>query len=579
MRNGPEFSPIPHGLRQALIGFFDCLKQKEAHRRRQSFQAAQGLLNLRSQRLKGDLTVPQFLFATGIENSSPTINNGRQRVDEMESCRHYELWRDDFALAPALGVRVLRYGPPLYKTFLGPDRFDWAFADATFGELNKHGLIPIADLCHFGVPDWIGDFQNPDLPALFASYAKAFASRFPSVQLFTPVNEMFVCATFSAAYGWWNEQLHDDKSFVTALKHIVKANVLAMEAILSVRRDAIFVQSESSEYFHASSPKAVWPADLQNERRFLSLDLNYGHSVSAKMYRFLMDNRMTETEYDFFMCRDLKGHCIMGNDYYGSNEHYVDSNGKTSFSGEIFGYSEITSQYYSRYQIPVMHTETNFGEGPQGIEAARWLYKEWANVLLHLRKKGVPIVGFTWYSLTDQVDWDTALGETNGRVNPVGLYDLDRKPRAVGKAYKDLIAEWSNAMPKESHLYDGAARAVLPLSLASLRPIIVNALPFLLKDQKPQPVEGARKHCYQEQSIPPSDAKSEQDKACQEKGAYRAQPPKIGISVSHITPHSLWCCGTKAIKTDLHDSRRFKLDQLRGQRRIAFNYKMGHAPR
>lgn len=59
-----------------------------------------------------------------------------------------------------------------------------------------------------------------------------------------------------------------------------------------------------------------------------------------------MDNGMTEAEYDFFMRQDLKRHCIMGNDYYGTNEHYVAADGKASFSGEIFGYNEITSQYY-----------------------------------------------------------------------------------------------------------------------------------------------------------------------------------------------------------------------------------------
>ena len=81
--------------------------------------------------------------------------------------------------------------------------------------------------------------------------AKAFAERFPWVQLYTPVNEMFICATFSARYGWWNEQCTTDRTFVTALNHIVRANVKAMEAILNVRPDAIFIQSESSEYFHS----------------------------------------------------------------------------------------------------------------------------------------------------------------------------------------------------------------------------------------------------------------------------------------------------------------------------------------
>lgn len=92
-------------------------------------------------------------------------------------------------------------------------------------------IVPIVDLSHFGVPDWIGNFQNSDFPALFADYARAFAQRFPWVRLYTPVNEMFICATFSAAYGWWNEQLSSDTAFVTALKHIVKANILAMAAI------------------------------------------------------------------------------------------------------------------------------------------------------------------------------------------------------------------------------------------------------------------------------------------------------------------------------------------------------------
>jgi beta-glucosidase/6-phospho-beta-glucosidase/beta-galactosidase len=66
-----------------------------------------------------------------------------------------------------------------------------------------------------------------------------------------------------------------------------------------------------------------------------------------------------------------------------------------------------------------MHTETNFREGPQGDEAAIWLWKQWANVL-RVRNDGMPVVGFTWYSLTDEVDWNSALRERNGHVDPAG---------------------------------------------------------------------------------------------------------------------------------------------------------------
>jgi beta-glucosidase len=67
-----------------------------------------------------------------------------------------------------------------------------------------------------------------------------------------------------------------------------------------------------------------------------------------------------------------------------------------------------------------------------------------------LKHSGVPIIGFTWYSLTDQMDWDTALRENNGNVNPLGLYDLDRKIRPVGTKYKALVREWRDILPLDS---------------------------------------------------------------------------------------------------------------------------------
>lgn len=389
------------------------------------------------------------MFCTGIENSVPTIDGGKIRMDEMESCGHYQRWREDFSLVTELGIQFLRYGPPIHTTWTGPGQYDWSFADETFADLKARNIVPIVDLCHFGVPDWVGNFQNPDFPVLFPEYAKAFAARFPWCQLYTPINEMYICAMFSAKYGWWNEQMTTDGSFVTALKHIVKANVLAMQAIIERRPDAIFIQSESSEYFHASNPAAIASAEHLNEMRFLSLDLNYGKRVDSSMYQYLLDNGMTREEYDFFPENHLKQHCIMGNDYYVTNEHRVSADGSTCPAGEVFGYDGITHQYHHRYRLPVMHTETNIAQGPLGTEAVDWLWKEWANVL-RVRNDGVPIVGFTWFSLTDQTDWDSALRVRNNNLNPVGLYDLDRNIRPVGTAFKQLIADWRDVLPTQS---------------------------------------------------------------------------------------------------------------------------------
>ncbi len=394
--------------------------------------------------------MPQFMFATGIENSYPTIalpDGSTKRVDEMEKCGHYARWREDFALVKEMGISYLRYGPPYYRAHAGPGKYDWSFADDTFNALHTMGIKPIVDLCHFGVPDWIGDFQNPDWPRLFAEYARAFAERFPWARYYTPVNEIFVAATFSSQFGWWNERRSSDADFVRALKHLCQANVMAMTAILEVQPNAIFIQSESSEYFHAESPECLYYANVLNEKRFLSLDLTYGYPLNVTMYEYLLDNGMTRDEYHWFGKNHVKANCVLGNDYYVTNEHLVRTDGSVIASGEIFGYYVITRQYFERYHLPVMHTETNLADSDA---APAWLHKEWAN-LFRLRQDGVPIIGFTWYSLTDQVDWDSALRDDANRVNPVGLYDANRCIRPVGEAYKKLITDWRNMLPTGSY--------------------------------------------------------------------------------------------------------------------------------
>jgi beta-glucosidase/6-phospho-beta-glucosidase/beta-galactosidase len=389
------------------------------------------------------------MFSTGIENSYPTIllpDGKTKRVDEMAKTGHYQCWRKDFLLVKELGIEYLRYGPPYFSTHTGPGEYDWEFTDETFNRLKELDIIPIVDLCHFGVPDWMGNFQNPDFPYYFAEYAHAFAKRFPYLQLYTPINEIFIAAMFSAQYGWWNERLSSDRAFVTALKHLCKANVMAMHAILQVQPDACFIQSESSEYFHAIDPLATPLARFLNQKRFLSLDLTYGYPLNVAMYEYLLASGMTVEEYKWFIDHQVKARCIMGNDYYVTNEHIVHPNGSTQAAGEIFGYYVITNQYYKRYKLPIMHTETNI----KMPACKEWLLKQWANVH-RLKHDGIPIVGFTWYSLLHQVDWDSALRDDAGNVNELGLYDLNRNIMPVGEAYKNLIMQWKDIITEESY--------------------------------------------------------------------------------------------------------------------------------
>ena len=379
-----------------------------------------------------------FMFATGIECSNPTIDNGRIRRDMLEECGHYRRWREDLNLTRDLGIKVLRYGLPYHLTHLGPGRYDFSFADEVMAEMKRLEITPILDLLHFGLPDWLGNFQNPELPMHFADYAEVVVQRYPWVRFYTPVNEIYVCARLSAKEGAWNEQLKTDLGFVTAIKHLVAASILAAQRIAKHRPDAVIVQSESAEYFHEARSLPSPEIKLANKQRFISLDLLYAYPPDADTYIYLMDNGLTKEQYEWFMAGEPPGYQVMGNDYYGRNEHIILPDGGTCPAEDVMGWYQITREYYERYKKPVMHTETNVFD-PE--EAKSWIWKQWINVL-HMRRDGVPVLGFTWYSLIDQVDWDIQLAEKRGKVNTCGLYDMDRKPRPVAAAYRALLEEF-----------------------------------------------------------------------------------------------------------------------------------------
>jgi beta-glucosidase/6-phospho-beta-glucosidase/beta-galactosidase len=384
-----------------------------------------------------------FIFASGIECSYPTLEGGRWRRDLMEATGHYQHWPGDLEAAAAMGITHLRYGPPLHLSYPSRGRFDWDLVDQPMEVMQRLGLEPIVDLCHFGLPDWLENFQNDEVPAALAGYAEAFAKRYPWVRFYTPVNEMYVCARLSALEGLWNEQRRDERAFTTAVCHLSKATVCMMHAILAERDDAVFITSESSEFYQpcCPDPQIVRIAEFENERRFVPLDLAYACPLSKRMRTHLLDHGMPKDEYDWFMRQKLPRRTILGVDYYIWNEKLIDTSGHAQALGELFGWYVIANQYYERYQRPMMHTETNHIDAR---EAPRWLWRQWHNLLL-IRKAGVPVVGFTWYSLTDQVDWDIALSQSLGNVNPVGLCDLNREPRPVAHAYQQLIEEFRDA--------------------------------------------------------------------------------------------------------------------------------------
>ena len=77
-----------------------------------------------------------------------------------------------------------------------------------------------------------------------------------------------------------------------------------------------------------------------------------------------------------------------------------------------------------------------------------WLKQQWEDVLA-LCGAGIPVKGFTWYSLTDTIGWEHGLRIDDNRVHEVGLCNLAREVRAVGECYADLARRWGRTFDSE----------------------------------------------------------------------------------------------------------------------------------
>ena len=82
----------------------------------------------------------------------------------------------------------------------------------------------------------------------------------------------------------------------------------------------------------------------------------------------------------------------------------------------------MAEQYFNRYGLPMMLTETNLRGLPSDrISWLRYMVEQYE----HRARRGVPLHGFCWFPQVDSCDWDSLLARAAGRVDPVGVVSID----------------------------------------------------------------------------------------------------------------------------------------------------------
>ena len=375
-----------------------------------------------------------FIWATGIEDTFvPQTRKGHRPLDEYQLMGHYQHWREDLILAQELGVRAIRWGIPWYRVEPFPGEFDWRWTDDVIPYLVKElGITPIVDLMHYGCPFWLRrEFVSNAYPEAVATYAGAFAARYAGlVRWYTPLNEPLVTALMCGRRGTWPPYLRSEVGYLQVLVKVAQGIVRTCAAIRAADPEAILVHVEACGLSRTAREDLQALAEEDRDRGFLPTDLVTGRvNPNHRLFGWLVRNGTSPDELDALAAAAPRLDLIGLNFYpqWSTTQLYIDKRGRLAYrpvEQEGSGFSGLIEEYWARYGIPVMVTETS-AAGGEDIRA-RWLESSVAAVR-ELRSRGVPVLGYTWFPLFTMIDWRYRFGRgplEEYRLE-LGLYTLD----------------------------------------------------------------------------------------------------------------------------------------------------------
>jgi beta-glucosidase len=409
------------------------------------------------QRVPFGVTAEDFRWCTGIEDTFiPHTRPGLRALDEYALMGHYEHWRADLRLAQQTGARMIRWGIPWYRVEPQPGQFDWSWTDQVIPYMvDELGLEPIIDLMHYGTPLWLErSFVDPRYPAAVAAYAQAVAARYGSrIRYYTPLNEPIVNALMCGMRGLWPPYLRAERGFLAVGVALAQGIVQTVRSIRAVDPAAVMVHVEAAGLTRAARAELEPLAAEQRRRGFLFYDLITGRvEPSHPLFSWLLTNGVSYTALEQLQTQAIELD-VMGLNFYpqwSTQQISLNAKGQISYrateqDGACF--RELILDYYERYCVPIMITETSAKDG-LAIKQ-RWLEASVATVRA-LRQAAVPVIGYTWFPLFTMVDWRYRTGRRSLQhyLIELGLYEADPGTHPLRYCPTPLVAQF-NALTQD----------------------------------------------------------------------------------------------------------------------------------
>ncbi len=357
-----------------------------------------------------------------------------------KACRHYEFYKHDFDLARGLNHNAHRLS------------IEWSRIEPKEGEfshnelkhyidvilaLKKRDIEPVVTLHHFTNPVWfskLGGWEKGRSAALFSRYCdfvtRALAKH---VHYWITINEPTIYISHAYILGVWPPQVKSYLKATAVEENMAWAHIKAYRAIHKIYEE---LRLSAPSISISQNVMAFVPCkqDLQNRFTAYLRDRLFNLGFLERIMRYdLMPHKAMDfigVNYYSRQLVELKkfGAANIASDVCNKKHHLCEKN---SLGWDIYpkGLYEVLLEL-EKYNLPIMITENGICTPDDDL---RWKYIYGHLKYIHrAMKKGVPVMGYLYWSLIDNFEWD------KGFFPRFGLIGIDYKTykRTVRKSAK-----------------------------------------------------------------------------------------------------------------------------------------------
>lgn len=360
--------------------------------------------------------------------------SARQRIPAAgRAVDFYQRYEDDFTTAKTLGHTAHRFS--LEWSRIQPEEH-WFDAEAIqyykqmLVSLRAKGMKSVVTVHHFTNPEWFykkGGWLHPDAVLLFNAYVRAVVKELASlVDYWITINEPLVFAYNGYVKGIWPPFQHSFSQAMKVAARLKEAHLSAYRCIHEAIPGAQVSFAKHVRVFRACRRGNIGQNHLLAYIRNALFNLEMVEwAVQRKALDFIGLNYYT-VDFIKSSLQDLSGkEC--GHNHYRLKKNslgwYVYPQGLTALL-----------KRFSRYGLPIFITENGTTEYTD--DEYREYVKSHVSAVYEAVQSGVPVMGYLWWSLIDNFEWDKGYDAHFGLVSVDG--SLQRTIKPFAEYYKDI---------------------------------------------------------------------------------------------------------------------------------------------